>query len=420
MKILKSTLSICPKCRIVVNANVFEKKNEVFITKNCEKHGRFVGKYVWSDYNIYKELGKIYKLNSKDKPNTESKYVRDNSFFELILPFTQKCNLNCPICFVGSRKNIKELNQRELLKLVEQKPELKSVALSEMEPTTRKDLVQIIKKLKKMNLNVSLITNGVKLSDLDYAKKIKESGIDEVAVSFDGLTKKPYMVLRGQNLLEKKLMAIDNLKKIGIPFRLSFTLMKGVNDDQIGDIIDFCFKNNVKRLTISSLFYGGKARNLKSGAMTTSEIVKEFSQQCNVSVNDILECCKKRYLEMQLYHFFNGMKTREKICGMSCYLTQKENGYQSLNKTFKFKLDLTLLAMAWKTRKILYPFRRSLIKLNRTRKLIDKKVLDVLMLRHMDLSNLDFDLIEDCSTLVLNSKSKEDTITSYCLFVNSI
>ena len=88
-------------------------------------------------------------------------------------------------------------------------------------------------------------TNGVRIAqDVEYAKKLKEAGASTIYLQFDGLTPDVYKFIRGLDLLETKMKAIQNLREAGYnSVVLVVTLVKGVNDTQLGDIIDFAVKN---------------------------------------------------------------------------------------------------------------------------------------------------------------------------------
>jgi uncharacterized radical SAM superfamily Fe-S cluster-containing enzyme len=92
---------------------------------------------------------------------------------------------------------------------------------------------------------VEVNTNGVRLaSDPEYAKKLKAAGASTIYLQFDGLTPDVYKFIRGLDLLETKIKAIENLRQAGYDsVVLVVTLVKGVNDQQLGDIIRFAAKN---------------------------------------------------------------------------------------------------------------------------------------------------------------------------------
>jgi len=114
------------------------------------------------------------------------------------------------------------------------------------EPTIRKDLPDLIRKAKELGFrHVEVNTNGVRISQsVEYAKELKDAGVSTFYLQFDGLTPEVYKFIRGVDLLDTKMKAIQNMREAGIhSVVLVVTLIKGVNDSQLGDIINFAVQN---------------------------------------------------------------------------------------------------------------------------------------------------------------------------------
>ena len=114
------------------------------------------------------------------------------------------------------------------------------------EPTIRKELFDFIRKAKELGFkHVEINTNGVRISkDVEYAKQLKAAGVSTIYLQFDGLTPDVYKFIRGIDLLDIKMKAIQNLREAGFDsIVLVVTLVKGVNDKQLGDIVNFALKN---------------------------------------------------------------------------------------------------------------------------------------------------------------------------------
>ena len=88
-------------------------------------------------------------------------------------------------------------------------------------------------------------TNGLRISQsVEYAKQLKEAGVSTIYLQFDGLTSDVFKFIRGVDLLDIKMKAIENLRAAGFDsVVLVVTLVKGVNDHQLGDIVNFAVKN---------------------------------------------------------------------------------------------------------------------------------------------------------------------------------
>ena len=80
-------------------------------------------------------------------------------------------------------------------------------------------------------------------NDENLAKELKQAGLNTVYLQFDGVTEEPYIKTRNANILSKKIEAIENCRKARLGIVLVPTLVEGINNDQVGDIIKFALDN---------------------------------------------------------------------------------------------------------------------------------------------------------------------------------
>ena len=263
MQFIKETKSICPECFKVLDATVFEEDNRVYIKKECSEHGEFQDVY-WSDYEQYKRAEKFrYDGEGLRNPRTKTEQgcpldcgicPQHRSHTVLaIIDVTNRCNLKCPVCFANaatagyvyqpSKEEVREM----MVNLRSNDPvPATALQLSGGEPTIREDLFELIRMAKELGFrHVEVNTNGLRLAQsVDYCRGLKEAGMSTVYLQFDGLSSEVYQFTRGRDLLETKMKAIENCRKAGITSMvLVVTLIKGVNDHQIGEIIRFAVKN---------------------------------------------------------------------------------------------------------------------------------------------------------------------------------
>jgi len=260
---IKDTKSLCPECKRVVDAVVYAEDGKVWIEKKCPEHGYFKDVY-WSDYELYKRVLKFDFIGSKlENPRTETVKgcpydcglcPNHKTYTVLgIIDVTNRCNLNCPICFAhaGAVGYVYEPTLEQIRKMMENlranRPvPTPSLQLSGGEPTVREDLPEIVRMAKELGFrHVEVNTNGIMLAkSVDYCRELLEAGADTIYLQFDGTRPKAYEAARGRDLFPIKKRALENLRKAG--FRsvvLVPTLVRGVNDDQIGEIIEFAYKN---------------------------------------------------------------------------------------------------------------------------------------------------------------------------------
>ncbi len=98
-------------------------------------------------------------------------------------------------------------------------------------------------------------------------------------MQFDGLTSDVYEKIRGADLLNLKSRAIENCRKHGVPVILVPTIVKGVNDHQLGDIIRFAMKNLdvVRGISIQPVSHFGRYK--RGDHLSLAGVVKRISDQ---------------------------------------------------------------------------------------------------------------------------------------------
>jgi len=263
MQVIKQTKTICPECFKVLDATIFEKDNKVYIEKKCPQHGRFQDLY-WSDYEQYQRAEKFrYEGEGLRNPRTKTEHncpldcgicPQHKSHTVLaIIDVTNRCNLRCPVCFANaaSAGYVYEPSKEEISEMLENLRRNDPVSATALqfsggEPTIRQDLFDLIRMAKEVGFHhVEVNTNGLRLAQsVDYCRGLIEAGMSTVYLQFDGLTSDVYKFTRGTDLLDIKMKAVENCRKAGLrSIVLVVTLVKGVNDHQLGDIIRFAIKN---------------------------------------------------------------------------------------------------------------------------------------------------------------------------------
>jgi sulfatase maturation enzyme AslB (radical SAM superfamily) len=347
-KLIRETTSTCPDCRQEIKAYIIEKHNKIYMKKSCLLHGAFE-LLVSNHPSYYRGLTQYYFEVMPEKMEQRRYYVY----------LSNKCNLDCPICLL-------EPNQSKLpdISLLKFKETIKNYKKSRFylygaEPTLRPDLEDWIKVLKQNGNLVNMHTNGIKLTDYAYSKKLKEEGLDYVSLQFDGFDDKIYLSLRGQSLLEIKLKALENLRKLNIPTGFNVTIAKGVNENQIGAIIDYAVKNrfirDVSFATLSLL--GPTGKNFPPDSMLmpdelidmTEEQTKGRISRKNVflfqklyyallSVFNIRRCYNFQHLAL-IRDKNGGYSTFDRLLKLECF-EKKLDTYKKLRKSNRMSASL--------------------------------------------------------------------------------
>ncbi|HVP40619.1 MAG TPA: radical SAM protein [Candidatus Krumholzibacteriaceae bacterium] len=287
----------------MLDAEIFEKDGKVYIKKTCPEHGEYTELY-WSDYEQYKRAEKFRKdgtgLNNprtktvKGCPNDCGICPQHKSHTALaIIDVTNRCNLRCPVCFANAAASgiVYEPTQEEiramLINLRRNDPvPATALQFSGGEPTVRKDLPDLVRMAKELGFrHVEVNTNGVVLSqNVDFCRALADAGVSTVYLQFDGLTSDVYRFTRGKDLLDVKMKALENCRKAGLDsIVLVVTLIKGVNDHQIGDIIKFATKNFdiVRCINVQPVSICGR-------------IPQEEREKMRITIPDFMKLCERQ------------------------------------------------------------------------------------------------------------------------------
>ncbi len=301
---IKRTRSLCPECYKPLDAVVFEENDKIMIKKTCPEHGEFINTY-WGDAEAYHKMEQYpstetYVENpqvSRDAgcPDNCGLCEQHQTTTVLgLLDVTNRCNLHCPVCFANAAvsKRLYEPTFEEIRGMLQTLRDVKPVPTPAIqfaggEPTVRNDFPQIIKMAKDMGFtHVQVATNGLRLARKEgYAKELKDAGLNTVYLQFDGLTPEPYINNRGKDLLQQKLNAIEKCREADLGIVLVPTLVKGINDDQVGDIIDFAFDNNdiIYGVNFQPVAFAGRIDKdlVESQRITIPDFQKLVDEQTN-------------------------------------------------------------------------------------------------------------------------------------------
>lgn len=283
------TKSLCPECLKTIDATIYEEENKVYIAKECTEHGFFKDVY-WSDINEYKRAQKYAVIGEGiDNPQTKTIHghpldcgicPKHKSHTSLaIIDVTNRCNMHCPICFANAAVTgyVYEPTKKQILKMLNNIKEIKPFSATALqfsggEPTIREDLLELVQMAKTTGFDhVEVNSNGIKMADsVDYCRSLLDAGVSTIYLQFDGVTPEVYTKTRGQDIFDTKLKAIDNCRKAGLDsVVLVPTVVKGVNDDQLGDIINFAAKrfDVVRGVNFQPVSITGRIEHEKRKAM---------------------------------------------------------------------------------------------------------------------------------------------------------
>ena len=268
------TRSICPQCRRVIDAQILLRDNKVFIRKRCPEHGLF-------ESLIYADA-QVYTANSKfNKPGTiplqfTTKIERgcphdcglcpDHQQHAClgIIEVTSACNMDCPLCFAnagaGYRLTLREVETiLDAFVATEGHPEV--VQFSGGEPTIHPDIVPMIRAAQARHIRaVMLNTNGRRIANDDAFLAQLAEVRPMIYFQFDGFEPETYRAIRGEpDLLPEKIRALDRLASISCSVVLVPAIERGVNEHEVGRIIQFGLAHPaVRGINFQPAFHSGR------------------------------------------------------------------------------------------------------------------------------------------------------------------
>ncbi|MCB2149567.1 MAG: radical SAM protein [Deltaproteobacteria bacterium] len=248
----RDTESLCPVCLARIPARRVVRESGVTLEKTCPEHGVFSA-LIWEGVPEFSTWQRPKIPTSP--PHIGHPVARGCPFdcglcpdhrqrsCTIILEITHRCNLDCPVCYADARGmdgDDPPLSTIENWYAAARRAGAGSnIQLSGGEPTVRDDLPRIVAMGRQAGFGfIQINTNGLRLArDSRYIRELKAAGLSSVFLQFDGTDDVIYNKLRGRDLLADKLAAIDACAKNHIGIVMVPTLVPGVNDHDIGNIL---------------------------------------------------------------------------------------------------------------------------------------------------------------------------------------
>lgn len=303
------TLSLCHVCLKRVDAKIVFENGNVYMLKRCNEHGNSKV-LIADDIEYYKNIRNYNKPSETPYIfNTKTHYGcpydcglcpdHEQHSCLSIVEVTDRCNLTCPTCYAGSSPTFGRHRTLEEIKkmldvIVKNEKEPDVVQISGGEPTIHPQFFEILDYAKILPIrHVMLNTNGIKIAkDKAFAARLKTYAPDfEIYLQFDSFEDSVLRELRGADLAAIRQQALDNLNELNLSTTLVVTLQKGLNDHEIGKIIDFALKQKcVRGVTLQPTQIAGRLEhfNPETDRMTLTEVRRKILEQTEVFNGDDL------------------------------------------------------------------------------------------------------------------------------------
>lgn len=289
---LKTTVSLCPVCLAHVPAIVFERTGRVILAKRCEVHG--------TSEALIESDASYYALSNKDRHGrrfAEEKIFHipeylagsccgpgetcgpadapggsesgtdqsTNRTCTVLVEVTDACNLACRVCYsesAGERYLPLEDFQRTIRALIAQKGGLDSVQVTGGESTMHPRFWEMIAFLHAQPeiKKIYVPTNGLRLAkEEDRARFAPYADRIMVLLQFDALSREANRTIRRAEPIELRRRIIDGLDRLGVPMQLTMTLARGVNERELGDVVDVALAHDsVKLVALQPATWSGR------------------------------------------------------------------------------------------------------------------------------------------------------------------
>jgi hypothetical protein len=294
------TNAICHVCHRKVEAKILIEGDRVYMQKWCPTH-KLQKVLLSTDAEYYKLSRQTLKPGQMPRKfNTPIKYGcpydcglcpdHEQHGCLTLIEITDQCNLTCPVCYSDSspsRTMHRSLEQVEFMLdcCVRNEGEPDVVQISGGEPTIHPRFFEILDLAKARPIKHLMVnTNGVRIAhDAAFARRLAEymPGF-ELYLQFDSLRPEPLKVLRGQDLTDVRRRALDRLNELNVSTTLVVTLKKGLNDGEIGEILDFATKQRcVRGVTFQPVQVAGRTENFDPAVdrLTLAEVRQEILRQ---------------------------------------------------------------------------------------------------------------------------------------------
>ncbi len=299
-----AVISTCSTCFRKVDGKILIQDGRVYMTKRCPEHGA-ERVLVADDADYYRRCREVF-LKPPEMPRVYNTPIKWGCPYDCglcpdheqhscltLVEIGDACNLKCPICYAGSGPDRPEFRtlaevERMLDAVVRNEGEPDVVQISGGEPTIHPDFFAILDAAKARPIRHLMVnTNGVRIAqDEAFAQRLAGYAPRfEVYLQFDSLEEAPLRSLRGADLRDVRRRAIERLNALDVSTTLVVTLKKGLNDGEIGRIIDYALAQPcVRGVTFQPVQEAGRLEGYDPARdrLTLTEVRRRILEQSSV------------------------------------------------------------------------------------------------------------------------------------------
>ncbi|WP_044248409.1 radical SAM protein [Chondromyces apiculatus] len=286
-----------------IKARIVEKGGQIVMEKTCPTHGDF-SDVLSMDPAFLSRIeglfgGRDVEMTPDKIHDHGSSTIRYGRGSVLTVDLTNRCNMMCDPCFMDANQvgYVHELSWEEIKQIIDDAAEVRprrqmSIQFSGGEPTMSPHFLDAIRYAREKGyFAVQCATNGLRFAqEPGFAQKAKEAGLRMAYLQFDGVTNAANSHRKIKNLYDVKLRAIEELAAAKIDVILVVTIINGVNNDQVGPIIEFAVENADKVTVVSfqPVSFTGRDEDISDELRdqqryTLSHLAHDVAQQTGVT-----------------------------------------------------------------------------------------------------------------------------------------
>lgn len=297
-------ISICSRCYRKVEGKILFEEGKVYLKKRCPEHG-WETALLADDVDYYRRCREVF-LKAPEQPNRYNTPIRYGCPYDCglcpdheqhsclsLVEITDQCNLTCPICYASSgthRTEHRTLEQveRMLDAVVANEREPDVVQISGGEPTIHPEFFAILDAARRRPIRHLMVnTNGIRIArEPGFAERLAQymPGF-ELYLQFDSFERPALMDLRGADLRSIREGALRVLNDLDLSTTLVVTVKKGVNDGELGAILDFAASQRcVRGVTFQPVQAAGRVDGFDPGRnrLTLTEVRRTILEQSSL------------------------------------------------------------------------------------------------------------------------------------------
>jgi uncharacterized radical SAM superfamily Fe-S cluster-containing enzyme len=282
-----------------IKAHILEREGKVIIEKTCPQHGTFTDVLAINP-DFLKRIerlfpGRDYSAVTDRLHNHGTSSIKFGRGSVLTVDLTNRCNMMCDPCFMDANQvgYVHELTLDDVKKILDDSLTIKprrqlTVQFSGGEPTISPIFLDAVAYARQVGyFSAQAATNGIRFAqEPEYALAAAHAGLRIAYLQFDGVGEDANAHRKVGNLFDVKLRAIENLHRAGIDIALVVTIVRTINDDQVGRIVKFAVENcdKISFVSFQPVSFTGRDEDIDDRTRaerryTLSHLAEDIKQQ---------------------------------------------------------------------------------------------------------------------------------------------